>query len=87
MYEIRFSKSAGKYLKKLDKTTKERIRNSLLELAENPFHVKNLDIKRLSGYDYSFRLRIGKYRALYKIINDEVVILVFEIDSRGDIYK
>ena len=87
MFEIRFSKVAGKYLQKLDRTTKERIKKSLLELAENPYVVKNLDVKKLAGYEDSYRLRIGKYRALYKIINNEVVVFVFDLDSRGDIYK
>jgi mRNA interferase RelE/StbE len=87
MFEIRFSKVAGKYLKKLDRITKERIKKSLLELAENPYEVKNLDIKKLAGYEDSYRLRVGKYRALYKIINSEVVVFVFDLDSRGDIYK
>lgn len=87
MFEIRFSKVAGKYLKKLDRITKERIKKSLLELAENPYEVKNLDIKKLAGYEDSYRLRVGKYRALYKIINNEVVVFVFDLDSRGDIYK
>ena len=48
MFEIRFSKVAGKYLKKLDRTTKERIKKSLLELARNPYVVKNLDVKKIS---------------------------------------
>ena len=46
MFEIRFSKVAGKYLQKLDRTTKERIKKSLLELAENLYVVKNLDVKK-----------------------------------------
>lgn len=87
MFEIRFSKGAGKYLKRLDKTTKERIKKSLLELAESPYRAKNLDIKRLAGYEDSYRLRVGKYRALYRIIDNEVVIFVFDLDSRGDTYK
>ncbi|MFD2616718.1 type II toxin-antitoxin system RelE/ParE family toxin [Terrilactibacillus laevilacticus] len=87
MYEIRFSKGAGKYLKKLDRNTKDRIKKSLLELAEDPYGTRNLDIKRLAGYEDSYRLRVGKYRALYTIIDKEVVIFVFDLDSRGDIYK
>jgi mRNA interferase RelE/StbE len=87
MFEIRFSKGVGKYLQKLDRTTIERIKKSLLELAENPYEVKSLEVKRLAGYEDSYRLRVGKYRALYKIIDNEVVVFVFDLDSRGDIYK
>ena len=86
MYNIRFSKDAGKYIKKLDRVTKGRIRKALLQLAANPYQ-SNLDVKRLSGYENSYRLRVGKYRALYKINKDEVIIFVFDVNSRGDIYK
>ena len=34
-----------------------------------------------------YRLRLGKYRALFTVINDKLVILVLDIDSRGQIYK
>ncbi|MBN6206181.1 type II toxin-antitoxin system RelE/ParE family toxin [Ralstonia pickettii] len=55
-------------------------------LAENPYET-NLNVRKLAGYEDSYRLRVGKYRALYKIIESEVVIFVFDLDSRGDIYK
>ena len=47
------------------------------------------DIKPLSGYtDGRFRLRVGGYRVIYKIINDAIEILyVIDIGVRGDIYK
>ena len=32
MFEIRFSKVAGKYLKKLDRTTKERIKKVIIRI-------------------------------------------------------
>lgn len=86
MYKIRFSKDAGKYLKKLDNKTKERIKKSLLILSRNPYD-RSLDIKKLAGFKDSYRLRIGKYRALYKIFKNELVIFIFELDSRGDVYK
>jgi mRNA interferase RelE/StbE len=34
-----------------------------------------------------YRLRIGDWRALYRIENDRLVILVVDIGPRGDIYK
>lgn len=76
MFDIRFSKVAGKYLKKLDQITKERIKKTLLELAENPYKAKHLDVKKLANYEDAYRLKIGKYRAMYKIINKEVGIFI-----------
>ena len=39
-----------------------------------------------SGY---FRLRVGDYRAVYKIIKDEIVVLVIKVGIRRDdtVYK
>ena len=44
------------------------------------------DIKKMQGQEI-FRLRIGKIRALFEEKNSEVIILVINIDSRGEIYK
>ncbi|QBK26901.1 type II toxin-antitoxin system RelE/ParE family toxin [Ureibacillus thermophilus] len=86
-YELRFSKLAAKNIKKLDRVTQERIKKSLLQLSESPFDFTKQDIKKLAGYTNSYRLRVGKYRILYTIMEHEIVIFVFNVDSRGDIYK
>ena len=33
------------------------------------------------------RLRVGDWRTIYQIIDDQLLILVLEIGSRGDIYR
>lgn len=45
-----------------------------------------LDIKKLEGRE-GFRLQIGGYRAIYRKLNDVLIIEVLKIGSRGDIYK
>ena len=44
------------------------------------------DIKSLVNED-KYRLRVGKYRATFKIVDNELIILIINIDSRGPIYK
>ena len=82
--EIRYSKSAAKALEGLDKPTKARIRAGILGLTQKG------DIKTMQGYhDGRQRLRIGKYRVVYRYgIEGQIEILhIMEIGSRGDIYK
>jgi len=43
------------------------------------------DIKPLSGRKSEYRLRVGKYRILFFIENENVHVV--KIDTRGDIYK
>ena len=48
------------------------------------------DIKKMSGYkDGRYRLRVGKYRIIYKYLtNNEIEVLcIMDVGSRGDIYK
>lgn len=85
--KIEYSKKAVKYIESLDKPTKQRIKVGIEGLTENP---PKGDIKTLQGYsDGRKRLRIGKYRIVYKYgSNGEIDILyIMKIDSRGDVYK
>ena len=85
--EIRYAKSAVKVLEGLDKPTKARIHAGILGLTQKP---PKGDIKTMQGYhDGRQRLRIGKYRVVYRYgMEGEIEILhIMEIGSRGDIYK
>ena len=85
--EIRYSKSAMKFLEKLDKPTKQQIEIAILGLTEKP---PKGDIKALVSYtDGRQRLRVGKYRVVftYKMDGTIEVLLIMDIDSRGSIYK
>ena len=84
--QIRFDKKAKKFIEAQDKPTKQRIRKAIEGLTEEP---PRGDIKTLQGYaDGRLRLRVGKYRIVYRYIGGIAVILhIMDIDSRGDIYK
>lgn len=55
------------------------------QLADDP-KSEGLDIKPLSGRD-GYRLRIGQWRAIYRIEDERLVIEVMRIGPRGDVYK
>lgn len=81
-YNITFSKSVTKTILKFDRPTGDRIYKALNNLPVG-------DIKKIQGQNNPpyFRLRIGDIRALF--IKDEYKkeIFVFELNSRGDIYR
>jgi mRNA interferase RelE/StbE len=79
--DVKLSPKAAKYLSKLDFSVKERISKALIKLSLEP---PQGDIKSMSG-KYGYRLRIGKYRALFDVECNEIV--VYDIDLRGQIYK
>lgn len=85
--EIRYDKAAIKYLQGLPKKLRDSIRNAIIGLAEQP---PKGDIKPMQGYkDGRHRLRVGKYRVIYRYSKDGEldILVVMEIGSRGDIYK
>jgi mRNA interferase RelE/StbE len=85
--EIQYEKSAVKYLKSLQKPQRSLILDAIEKLTHKPAEG---DIKRLNGYkDGRFRLRVGKYRIIYKYLSDNEieVLCIMDIGSRGDIYK
>ncbi len=85
--KIFYSKEALKFLSKLDKKSVERIREAIAGLTCQP---PVGDIKMMQGYkDGRMRLRIGSWRVIYRIEDEETVeiILVIDIGNRGDIYK
>lgn len=85
--DIIYSKSAIKFLKHIDKNTLKNIKIKIEGLKKIP---PEGDIKQLQGYsDNYFRLRIGKYRIIFKYVtqNDVKSIVITNIGSRGDIYK
>ena len=85
--EIRYSKAAVKEINAMDKATKARIHAGILGLTKKP---PQGDIKPMQGYnDGRHRLRVGKYRIIYKYgLEIELEILhIIDIGSRGDIYK
>ena len=88
IYEIRLSKQAIKFLKKHPKE-KEKYLKIFKEIAYGYEEaLKKYDIKQMKGkVEETYRIRVGKYRAIYKLFNDILVIYVLDINSRGDIYK
>ncbi|MBQ8636588.1 MAG: type II toxin-antitoxin system RelE/ParE family toxin [Clostridia bacterium] len=86
-YKVRFTEKAKKDLKKLDKHTAALILGWIrknLENCENPrLHGKALSANR-SG---QWRYRVGDYRLLAKIEDENITILLLNIGHRREIYN
>lgn len=82
MFSIFFSKNAEKQLEKLEEPIKFRIASALERIRVRPFYF----VKRLIGCHY-YRLRVGDYRIIMDIKEENLIILVIEIGHRKKIYK
>jgi len=86
-WRVELSKDALKYLKKLDKSTSQRILDSLekLEKTENPLLHK--DVRPLAGKLKGFyRIRVGTFRMIFELDNIKKRIGVHVIVPRGNAY-
>lgn len=86
MYPVELSQKADAFLDKLDNHIRERIEERLRKLGERPVPSDAKFIER-DNNDKVFRCRIGDYRALYKVKENEKVVLVAKIDLRPKIYQ
>lgn len=82
-YKVILTEEAEKFLKKCDKSIKNRTLNKLEDLEENPRLGKPLTAN-LSGL---WSLRIGNYRAIYQVKDNEIIVVVIEIWHRKKIYN
>ena len=71
-------RSSNAYRKRI-----ERIRESINELAKDP---RPPGSKKLKGEDRTYRIRVGDYRVLYEVYDQEILVLVIRIRHRKDAY-
>ena len=87
-FRVLLSQTAASQLSLLNTMQKKRVEDALTSLEDDPFRRKSgSDIKKLVTPDEPplYRLRIGDYRAIYFVVNDE--IKVTEIIHRSKGYK
>ena len=85
MYEVKILYEAEKSLKHLDKPIVKRIVSRINWLAEN---LDSITPQTLSANLSSFyKLRVGDYRIIYEILEEESTIVIHLIGHRKDIYK
>ncbi len=88
MFDIEFSKSFAKNLDKLPTNVIIRFYDDLKNIIRNPYPSNEaVDVKKLQGLNSHYRLRVGKYRFLFTVIEDKVLVYFYDVGSRGDIYK
>ena len=87
---VLLSEDAAKEYAKINEPTKSRVKRALSKLAKEP---PEGDIKRLEGRD-GYRVRFGGWRILFDIDREYMhedsergAVFVYEISTRGDVYK
>lgn len=85
MYTVVFTKQAVHVLRHLPRNTAELIRSKITEIAQDPYATHN-NVTKLVGRP-GYRLRVGDWRVIYELQNEQVVLLVLKIGPRGEVYE
>ena len=82
---IRLAPRASRDLKRLDRSTRKRVKQAFGALAVD---AANLDIKPVAGHAPWRRLRVGEYRVLYRELTAEADAhyLVARVIDRRDLH-
>ncbi len=84
MFKITFSKNADKALRRMPRNNAVLITNKIKELASDPKKMRN--VKKLTNHP-GYRLRVGDWRVVYTVNDNELLIHVINIKTRGEVYK
>ncbi len=82
MMNVKLDEKAIKDLSKIDKKTAQKIFSKIEKLVDFP-EVSN--IKKLTNFNPSYRLRVGSYRVLFDIEND--ILTVYRVKHRKNSYS
>lgn len=80
IYKIIIRPKAQKFIDKQDKVQRLRLYKAI-------YNLPNGDVKKLSGNNEDYRLRVGDYRVIYTINDNELIILITKVANRGQAYK
>ena len=82
-YSIEVQQSAEKVLRRLPRDLKEHITAVIFALETNPRPPGAIALK---GQYNTWRIRVGDWRVIYTIEDDQLIILVVKIGPR-DVYR
>ncbi len=81
-YSLNFTRNAIKELSKITEPYYSNIKSVIEKLVDNPFPPGYKKLKGRMG----FRIRVGPYRIIYDVFEEELIIDIISIGHRKDIY-
>ena len=85
-YAFRWRERAVRQLRAIPPPAALTILRALASLGDDPRR-PDANVRKLSGYDDRYRLRVGDYRVIYEVKNGQLIILVIGVGHRREIYR
>jgi len=85
-YAFRWRERAARQLRAIPQSTALTILKALTSLGDDPRR-QDADIKKLVGYADRYRLRVGDYRVIYEIADEQLIVLIVGVGHRREAYR
>lgn len=83
-YEVQILPKVARQIKALSVEVRQDITLTIQSLANEP---RPIGVKKLSGEKDIYRVRVGNYRVLYRIIDKVLVVVVVSVGHRREVYR
>jgi len=83
-YTITFAQSARKELERLSANVVSRVFPKIEALAQSP---RPPGCRKLQGFENLWRIRIGDYRVIYQVFDEELVVDIVAVRHRSKAYR
>lgn len=83
-FEIEITRTAEKQLHALARGDQERLTVAILHLADDP---RPRGCRKLSGYDDTYRIRVGRFRVIYSVSEARLIVLILKLGHRREVYR
>ncbi len=83
-WNVELAESAARELAGLPAALRQRLRNRIETLAEDPLPQ---GVRKLRGYWDFYRFRVGDYRVLYHLSSADRLVRVLRIRHRREAYR
>jgi mRNA interferase RelE/StbE len=82
-YQVAIRPAVDRIIAQLPNQVRQRIAQRLQALSVNPRPPGSV---KLAGRD-AYRIRIGDYRVIYMIYDDQLLVIVVDAGHRRDVYR
>lgn len=83
-YSIEFTRAAAKGFRALSSKDKERVSQVVNGLADDHWPTR---ARALSGHPGLLRVRVGNYRIVYQVEEENSIVLIVSVGHRKDVYR
>lgn len=84
MYQVEILSAARRQIKKLPRTVQSQILDRIEDLQVEP---RPVGVVKLEGEEGLYRVRVGDYRIVYAIDDEQIYIFIVKVAHRREVYR